>query len=146
MAEHTRNAGIECLLRAFIAPEQRSGEAPRNKDELRYLIAGVFSWFYEGAVPKKGREAHIITKVLEHVAAELNTAQPPAPPTPPRRRGASAATPATESTADAAEQGGRRRRSRPSAASGAWVTTSPSAVAARHCSTQRRTPQPSPLL
>ena len=113
MAEHTRNAGIECLLRAFIAPEQRSGEAPRNKDELRYLIAGVFSWFYEGAVPKKGREAHIITKVLEHVAAELNTAQPPAPPTPPRRRGASAATPATDSTADAAEQGGKAKAKPP---------------------------------
>ena len=60
--DQTRNAGIECLLQAFIATKQRSGEAPRSKDELRSLIAGVSSWFFEGAMPKKGQEGHIFAR------------------------------------------------------------------------------------
>ena len=100
VSDQTRNAGTECLLQAFIATKQRNGEAPRSKDELRHLIAGMFSWFFEGATPKKGQEGHILAKILEHVTAELNKAQPPRTPDAAAAGGAGA-TPDTAGTAKA---------------------------------------------
>ena len=150
VSDQTRNAGTECLLQAFIATKQRNGEAPRSKDELRHLIAGVFSWFFEGATPKKGQEGHILAKILEHVTAELNKAQPPRTPDAAAAGGAGA-TPDTAGTAKAkpkvpprCQWGSGNHKARRGGTSALLDTQTHAAALALASRTPPDAPQPSP--
>ena len=69
--------GVDCVLKAFIAPPQQRQGPARSKSELQGLIVGVFCWFLDGVVPKRGQQDAIVIKVCAHVVAELKKAQPP---------------------------------------------------------------------